>query len=156
MLLDFTRGASLVAHNAVFDLSFLNAELGRCALPPFRYATDTLEHARAKLPGRPHTLDALCDHFGVSRGHGEKHGALCDAKLLAEVYLRLSRRQQAQPAFDLAPQVEDAARAMTPMVRPFQLPSRLSAKELEAHRRLVEGLGAKALWNGHVETGLAI
>ncbi|MFY9641027.1 MAG: exonuclease domain-containing protein [Rhodomicrobium sp.] len=73
----------------------LTRKRGRCVSPPFIGARDTLELARAKLPGRQHSLDALCDHFGVSRRSREKHGALRDAKLLAEVYLRLSRRRQA-------------------------------------------------------------
>ncbi len=149
-LVDFVSGARLVGHNAPFDLTFLNAELGRCALPPFIGALDTLELARAKLPGRQHSLDALCDHFGVSRRSREKHGALRDAKLLAEVYLRLSRRRQAQLVRFSAAPGRWGRGGTAPMVRPFPLPSRLSAEELETHRRLVAGLGAKALWNRYL------
>jgi DNA polymerase III subunit epsilon len=89
--LDFIGDAQLVIHNAAFDMKFLNFELERCGLPglPFSRATDTLMIARSKFPGSPASLDALCRRFGIDNSMREKHGALLDSEILAEVYLEL-------------------------------------------------------------------
>ncbi|MEG9860937.1 MAG: DNA polymerase III subunit epsilon [Parvularculales bacterium] len=89
--LSFIGEAPLVMHNAPFDMGFLNAELKRLDWPPFPEdrAIDTLEIARRKYPGRPNNLDALCRRFKIDLSGREKHSALLDAKLLAEVYLKL-------------------------------------------------------------------
>ena len=144
-LAGFLKGGRLVCHNASFDLGFLNAEFGRAGLPLLRDALDTLEMARRKLPGRHHTLDALCDHFGVSRLRREKHGALLDAQLLTEVYARLSQSRPLQFALDLAP-ASEAGRDDAPR-RPAPLRQRLTTAEAGAHRRFIADLGAPALWD---------
>lgn len=89
--LDFIQDSPLVIHNAAFDMKFLNAELGWIGVEPipFERAIDTLLIARRKFPGSPATLDALCKRFEVDNSRREKHGALLDAELLAEVYLEL-------------------------------------------------------------------
>ena len=89
--LDFIGDAQLVIHNAAFDMKFLNHELERVGLPglPFARATDTLMIARTKFPGSPASLDALCRRFGIDNSMREKHGALLDSEILAEVYLEL-------------------------------------------------------------------
>ncbi|MBU6207782.1 MAG: DNA polymerase III subunit epsilon, partial [Alphaproteobacteria bacterium] len=90
-LLDFIGDAPLIAHNAMFDLGFLNHELklcGRLAIPRERII-DTLGLARSKFPGVKHSLDALCTRFGIDRSHRVKHGALLDAELLTQVYVEL-------------------------------------------------------------------
>jgi len=89
--LSFIQGDPLVIHNASFDLGFLNAELRRVNLPtlPRQRAVDTLEMARQKFPGSPASLDALCKRFGVDLSKRDKHGALLDSELLAQVYLEL-------------------------------------------------------------------
>jgi len=89
--LEFIADAPLVVHNAAFDIGFLNAEferLGRPALPLSR-CIDTILLARQKFPGARVSLDALMDRFGIDSAARVKHGALVDAKLLAEVYLEL-------------------------------------------------------------------
>ena len=95
--LDFIGDAKLVIHNAAFDMKFLNAELGwvkKQALP-WERAIDTLAIARKNFPGSPASLDALCKRFNVDNSHREKHGALLDSEILAEVYLHLlGGRQQ--------------------------------------------------------------
>jgi DNA polymerase-3 subunit epsilon len=95
-LLDFIGDAPLVAHNAGFDFSFLNGELGGCgrgAICTTRMV-DTLMIARQRLPGAKHTLDALCTRFGIDRSRRVLHGALLDAQLLAQVYVELSGGRQ--------------------------------------------------------------
>ncbi len=89
--LTFIGGDPLIIHNAAFDLGFLNTELTACERPeiPEGRAIDTLALARSKFPGAPVNLDALCRRFGIDLSAREKHGALLDSHLLAEVYLEL-------------------------------------------------------------------
>ena len=86
--LDFIGDAQLVIHNAAFDIKFLNAELERAGHPglPATRATDTLIIARTRFPGSPASLDALCRRFSIDNSMREKHGALLDSEILAEVY----------------------------------------------------------------------
>jgi DNA polymerase-3 subunit epsilon len=96
-LLSFLAGARVVIHNAPFDVSFLDQELARLRLPPMSRRdiriTDSLALAKEKYPGKRNSLDALCDRLGVDNSHRNLHGALLDAKLLAEVYFGLTRGQ---------------------------------------------------------------
>ena len=89
--IDFIGDAKLVIHNANFDMAFFNAELARLQRPilPMSRAIDTLDIARRKFPGAQASLDALCKRFGVDNSAREKHGALLDSEILAEVYLEL-------------------------------------------------------------------
>src|SRR5262245_8591297 len=90
--LAFIDGAPLVAHNAPFDLGFLNAELkriGKAELSSCRMI-DTLTMARRKHPGQSNRLDDLCECYGVDASRRTKHGALLDAEMLAEVYVKLT------------------------------------------------------------------
>jgi DNA polymerase-3 subunit epsilon len=96
-LLKFIDGAELVAHNATFDVGFLDAELVRLDMPA-RIAErssvlDTLALAREKYPGQKNSLDALCRRLSVDNSHRELHGALLDAQLLVEVYLAMTAGQ---------------------------------------------------------------
>ena len=89
--LAFIGDSTLIAHNAQFDIGFINAELvrsGRKPLPQSRFK-DTLAMAHAKFPGSPASLDALCKRFGISLSSRDKHGAIIDSELLAAVYLEL-------------------------------------------------------------------
>lgn len=96
-LLKFMEGARVVIHNAAFDVSFLDQELARLRLPPVAkrdiVVTDSLLLAREKFPGKRNSLDALCDRLGVDNSHRNLHGALLDARLLAEVFFALTRGQ---------------------------------------------------------------
>src|SRR3546814_3900930 len=91
-LLDFLGDSPLIAHNAGFDFSFINGELGRCGRVTIsgERMVDTLAIARQRHPGAKHTLDALCTRFGIDRSHRVLHGALLDAQLLAQVYVELT------------------------------------------------------------------
>jgi DNA polymerase III subunit epsilon len=153
-LLDFIGAAALVAHNAVFDLTFLNAELERANHPaiPRERLVDTLLLARRKYPGSPNRLDDLCSRFGIDNSHRTKHGALLDAELLAEVYVELVDARQAQLGLVAMPAsaivVSDFATA--PRVRPVALAPRITEAERVAHHALVAQLGATAIWNDYM------
>ena len=96
-LLKFMAGARVVIHNAAFDVSFLDQELARLRQPPIAkrdiVVTDSLLLAREKFPGKRNSLDALCDRLGIDNSHRSLHGALLDARLLAEVFFALTRGQ---------------------------------------------------------------
>lgn len=152
-LVAFLGDAPLIAHNASFDLGFLNAELERLSLPaiPRSQLIDTLLLARRKFPGASNRLDDLCARFRVDTSRRVKHGALLDAELLAEVYLELIEARQAQLGLESAgaSRVLVAASA-APRVRPVPLAPRLTADEIAAHRDFVKTLGDEALWRDYL------
>ena len=98
-LLDYLKGANIVIHNAPFDLGFLNKELQLLGRPVFKQfvgsVTDSLAMAKEMYPGKRNGLDALCDRLGVDNSGRTLHGALLDAELLADVYINLTRGQDA-------------------------------------------------------------
>ena len=150
--LDFIEDAPLVIHNAAFDMKFLNAELGWAGLPALGAdrALDTLMIARKRFPGSPASLDALCRRFGIDNSAREKHGALLDSEILAEVYLELVGGRQ--PDLVLAPDQHGAAgRGAAPEwrapPRPVPLAARLTEAERAEHAAFVTALGAAAIWN---------
>jgi DNA polymerase-3 subunit epsilon len=138
-----------VIHNASFDMRFLNAELEWAGLKPIPndQAIDTLEIARRRFPGSPASLDALCRRFGIDNSMREKHGALLDSEILADVYLELIGGKQ--PDFVLeqgsrtSPGVDQTWR---PGPRPhYRCPTRWK-KQIAAHAAFVEELGPDAIW----------
>ncbi|MDO9028959.1 MAG: DNA polymerase III subunit epsilon [Hydrogenophaga sp.] len=98
-LLDYLRDAELIIHNAPFDISFLNKELDRLGRPPLKtvigQVIDSLVMAKEMFPGKRNGLDALCDRLGVDNSGRTLHGALLDAELLADVYINMTRGQDA-------------------------------------------------------------
>lgn len=156
--LSFSDGASLVAHNAKFDVGFFNAEFDRIGMPaidPSR-VIDTLAIAKRKHPMGPNSLDALCRRYQIDNTKRVKHGALLDSELLAEVYIELIGGKQAALGLDVEPDkrasdnrddgVNDGV-VVTAKQRPGPLPARLTQREIEAHRAMVETLGDDALWH---------
>lgn len=156
--LAFTDGASLVAHNAKFDVGFFNAEFARIGMTPIDPSRiiDTLAIAKRKHPMGPNSLDALCRRYQIDNTKRVKHGALLDSELLAEVYIELIGGKQAALGFEAEPQepdTDDDGDNNTPIIattakqRPAPLPSRLTQQDIEAHRAMVESLGDGALWH---------
>lgn len=148
----FVKGAELVAHNAAFDVGFIDAELERMGLPKLRNKiTDTVPLARRKFPGSPASLDALCSRFGISKAEREAqgHGALLDSELLARVYIELTGGAQGGLSFDRPSSHEqgEGKGARQSRRRPAPLSSRITAEEDEAHRAFVATMGDKALWH---------
>lgn len=151
--IDFIAGDTLVIHNAVFDVGFLNAELERLGQgPPISMSrvVDTLQLARRKHPAGPNSLDALCKRYGIDNSKRIKHGALMDSLLLAEVYVELLGERQASLVLgsERAGSVRGARVGASAVrgPRPAPLPVRLTEELIAAHRAFVETLGPKALW----------
>jgi DNA polymerase-3 subunit epsilon len=151
--LDFLGEAPLVIHNASFDLKFVNAELERISRKPIpaSRAIDTIEIAKSKIPGARYSLDELCKRFGIDLSAREKHGALLDAELTAQVYLELiggrQKRLLLAPADDAAAGAAEDNRSAR--LRPRPLPSLLTADEQKRHADFVaRELGEAAVWNG--------
>jgi DNA polymerase III subunit epsilon len=153
-LLDFLADAEIIIHNAAFDVAFLDKELellGRPGVMSFvSRVTDTLAMAKEMYPGKRNSLDALCDRLGVDNSSRTLHGALLDAELLADVYINLTRGQEALLIED------DAANAIGGIVtrvdlRQFTLPVLLaneheSAAHEEVLKQLDKASDGKTLW----------
>ena len=135
--LDFVEGGRLVIHNAQFDLGFLNAELDRLGKPELANDfVDTVALARKKFPGAQANLDALCRRFGIDNSAREKHGALLDAELLAEVYLELTGGKQPGLTFSNAKAAEENVQAQS-TARP-ERSFAANDEEIAAHDAFVE------------------
>jgi DNA polymerase-3 subunit epsilon len=153
-LLGFIGEAPLVAHNAAFDLGFLNAELDRLQHPaiPRDRLVDTLMLARRKYPGGANRLDDLCARFGIDNSRRTKHGALLDAELLAEIYLDLIDARQPQLGLLAVLPTTTKSASGVRWLRPIALPPRLTDADRAAHRSLVAEFGPKAIWNDYFIT----
>ncbi|MBA4796818.1 MAG: DNA polymerase III subunit epsilon [Rhizobiales bacterium] len=152
-LQEFFDGAKWIAHNATFDMGFINAEFDRLGIPPVPadMVIDTLALARRKHPMGPNSLDALCRRYGIDNSHRTKHGALLDSELLAEVYIEMLGGRQAAlglTSVDNRRQTTEITEVIEiSYERPRPLAPRLSAVEAEGHGRLVARLGGKAIWS---------
>ena len=151
--LAFIGDSKLVMHNAPFDMGFLNHELallGRPALGNER-VIDTLEIARTKFAGAKNDLNSLCRRFGVDNSGREKHGALLDSELLAEVYLELKGGRQPGLIFkqDRLDSNDQEIKQISAAARPRRstpLASRLTQAEEGAHQEFIKNLSAPSKW----------
>jgi DNA polymerase III subunit epsilon len=145
--LDYVRGAELIIHNAAFDVEFLDAELELAGLGRIADhaagVIDTLALARELHPGRRNSLDALCERYGVDNAHRTMHGALLDARLLAEVYLAMTRGQES-----LAMELDDDTAPVAGGPPRFDTSKlvvvRATADEAAAHEKLLDGMKKEA------------
>lgn len=151
--LDFIEDAPLVIHNAEFDTRFLNAEFALMNLPPLGGAriVDTLAMARRRHPGGPNSLDALCQRYAIDLSRRDKHGALLDANLLAEVYAELCGGRQAALSLRTVHAVRIATSGDLLTRRAEPLPPRLSAAEEAAHVTFVATMKSP-IWDRYLAT----
>ena len=143
---DYVRGAELVIHNAAFDVEFLDLELARLGmgkvLDHAAAVVDTLALARELHPGKRNSLDALCERYLVSNAHRTLHGALLDARLLAEVYLAMTRGQE---SLVMEEELPGAGALVAARVDVSGLKVvRASAEELAEHERILDGIDKAA------------
>lgn len=152
-IVDFFEGAKFVAHNANFDMGFVNAEFERLGMPPVSpdRVVDTLSLARRRHPMGPNSLDALCKRYGIDNSHRTRHGALLDSELLADVYIEMLGGRQA--ALGLVAEsktsvtvTETETTIIAIGARPRPLKPRITPEEAAAHEKLVMKLGSKAIW----------
>jgi DNA polymerase-3 subunit epsilon len=160
-LFSFIRGSELIIHNAPFDLAFIDMELkllASAALPPDVRSVctvlDTLPLARARHPGQRNNLDALCKRYGIDNSQRELHGALLDARILADVYLAMTGGQSLLALDEAARRSgggerhDDAAQSVRP-TGPLTVIN-ASVEELAAHAQLAALLdkasGGACLW----------
>ncbi|HEY7899716.1 MAG TPA: DNA polymerase III subunit epsilon [Caulobacteraceae bacterium] len=148
-LIDFIAEAPLIAHNAAFDREFVNFELSRAGSPILAESRwiDTLSLAQKRFPGMSNSLDSLCKRFRISLAEREKHGALIDARLLANVYLELRGGRERRLDLEGASvgtrrQAVDIAHAP----RPRPLGPRLTQAEAAAHAAFVAAELKAAIW----------
>lgn len=146
--LDFIRGAELIIHNADFDVEFLDMELARAGLP--RLSThvagivDTLAHARELHPGRKNSLDALCERYFINHANRTLHGALLDARLLAECYLAMTRGQESLMMALETPAAAAAGAAGLILDVEKLLVLRASAEEAARHEQYLDAMEKEA------------
>ncbi len=142
--INFIDGAELIIHNAAFDCKFLDAELRRVGQPPVRELctkiTDSLLYAREIHPGKRNSLDALCERYGISNAHRVLHGALLDSELLAEVWLAMTRGQDAllMDFQEDTQSVSSGARGLPAVDTSVLRVVRPSEEELAEHRAYLE------------------
>lgn len=154
-IVQYLQGAEVIIHNAAFDVGFLNKELELTGRPAFRTyvesVTDTLAMAKEMYPGKRNSLDALCDRLGVDNSGRTLHGALLDAELLADVYINLTRGQDALLMADDAQDGPDGVKVAAIDLSGLVLPVlSASEQELVAHDEVLTQIdkasGGKTIW----------
>lgn len=158
-IVEYCAGAEVIIHNAAFDIGFLNAELARCGQGKFTDLVsgviDTLLMAREMFPGKSNNLDALCRRLEVDNSHRTLHGALMDAELLAEVYINMTRGQDAlliEAEDEAGNEGQGGALDVAAIdLRSFDLPViQPTPEEAEAFDKALQDLdkasGGKSLW----------
>ncbi len=142
-LREYIKDSEVIIHNAPFDLGFLNHEFNMLKLPSFdshiNGVIDTLVQAKEMRPGKRNSLDALCEHFGISNAHRKLHGALLDAELLADVYLAMTRGQNSL-GMDIVIEQSSGGIAIEEIALAEIMVLRASDAEEASHIELLDGL----------------
>lgn len=162
-LMDYVAGAEILIHNAAFDIGFLNAELRRIGRPPFERAvasvSDTLLMAREMFPGKSNSLDALCKRLEVDNSNRSLHGALLDAGLLAEVYIRMTRGQDSLVIDEVRSERAEIAVEAIDFASLELVVIEADPVESQAHQKLLAELdkasGGKLVWKAPAEVAVA-
>jgi len=146
--LEFIAGAELIIHNADFDVEFLDLELGRARLAPLREqvakVTDTLFMARELHPGRKNSLDALCERYLINNSNRTLHGAMLDARLLAECYLAMTRGQESLMMELETPAAAAAAFAALQIDVSSLIVVPAAAEEIALHEQVLDSIDKEA------------
>ncbi len=155
---EFIKDTVLIAHNASFDVKFLNWELDKAGFPKIDndLVIDTLAMARQRFPAGPNNLDVLCSRFGIDNSKRTLHGALLDSEILADVYLELIGGRQT--SFMLSSDQQSDSGGMEGSTgerkparqRPVALSSRLTEAEIEAHRAFLGEIKGESIWSGYL------
>ena len=153
-LMIYLQGAELVIHNAPFDVGFLDHELklladGRGVINDHCKVTDTLVMARKMHPGQKNNLDALCKRYDVSNMHRDLHGALLDAEILSEVYLRMTGGQVGLALDSEQTTTRQDGAATVSRISSDRPPLRVisaSEEEVTAHAEFLKKMGHNSLW----------
>jgi DNA polymerase-3 subunit epsilon len=154
--LDFVGGAELVIHNSAFDVAFLNRELDLADLKPVtdycQGVVDTLRMAKDLHPGKRNSLDALCERYQIDNSARTLHGALLDARLLAEVYLAMTRGQESLVMELETPAAAAAAAALLQVDVSNLIVVRAAPEELALHEQYLDAMEKEArrpsVWRG--------
>lgn len=155
--IEFIRGAELVAHNAPFDVGFMDYEFGKLGLnlktTDICTVTDTLAMAREIFPGKRNNLDVLCERYGIDNSHRTLHGALLDSEILADVYLLMTGGQTklnlASESADTNSSAQDTGIRRLSLERPRLKVIRADDATLAVHESrldLVQKKGGSCLW----------
>ena len=161
--LDFIGDAKLIAHNATFDMAFINHELSLLGFSPLNLerVIDTLVLARKRHPFGPNSLDALCQRYGIDNSRRTKHGALLDSEILADVYLELMGGRQTDLGLASDANIDSLNKDPDSPIahsdakqRPNPLPDRLDEEILARHAAFMASI-KEAVWSDYIEDKLS-
>ena len=149
--IEFIGKDPIVAHNADFDLKFINEELRRAGRPSLEnnLVIDTLALARQKHPGTANSLDALCARYGIDRSRRTKHGALIDTEILAEVYLELKCGRQKSLSFSVQKEARKIEHIGLQTIRIPTLFYEINSDEDMKHQEYIGNWYGEALWRAY-------
>ena len=150
--LEFISDSQLIAHNANFDINFINYELSLMDKEPLKNnVIDSLNLAKIRFPGKKNNLDVLCERFNIDNSARDKHGALLDAELLAEVYLHLTQEEQSQFFKENVEnqqimEMNDFLKLVKNNIIREKREFKISTEDEEAHKKFIEKNVSNSLW----------